>query len=227
MALPLRPDAAPSANIELPVPWRVGEHVFIAGDTGQGKTYLIARLIQLRKYVLFIRTKLQDDTPVPGLVRVTSATAMQELYSTRLLLEPPYKRQYFEVMRALEAVWQMGGWTVVIDEEFYVERKLRIIEPIEMLATQGRSHKITVVIGSQRPSRITRFAIAESTHVFSFRLEGRDVLTLKEATTPKIVPAIESLSGHRFAYYHRGKRIVATGDARRLNEIIATPNVVE
>ncbi len=217
--MPLLADA-PS----LPVPWRVGEHVFVAGDTDCGKTFLVARLIQLRKHVLFVRTKLQDDTEVGGLLRVDSASAMRDMYATRLLLQPPLRRQRAEVLRALETVFRQGGWTVVVDELFYVEQKLHLRDPVEVLLTQGRSHKITVVTETQRPSRITRFALAESKHLFLFMHEGRDVLTLKEATTPRIVEAIESLRGFRFAYYGRRNRIVATGNARQLSQIIRFPS---
>ena len=45
---------------------------------------------------------------------------------------------------------------------------------MERLLTQGRSKGISVVTGMQRPARISRFALSESTHTIAFFLEGRD-----------------------------------------------------
>lgn len=202
----------------LPVVWRPGEHVAIVGDTGTGKTFLMSKLVQLRKYVVFLRTK-PDDNNFPGFERIRVAQGMDHWDAERLLLEPKLSQQAKEVWQALKNVWVHGGWTLAVDELWYIEKRLGLREPVENLLTQGRSKKITVMVGMQRPAWVSRFGIAEATHVFSFRTEGRDTKTLAESTTPKIALALESLQGHDFVYFNRAKRLIATGNALRLEEI--------
>jgi hypothetical protein len=204
----------------LPVRWEEGEHVSVVGDTGTGKSYLIRALVKPREYVVFLRTKA-DDLRLPNFDKRSKASAMNDLSLTRILLQPASDRrsQAIEAYRMLDIAWTHGGWTIVIDELWYAIR-LGLAEPIERLLTQGRSKGISVVCGMQRPVGVTRFAMAESTHMFTFILEGRDVKTFAEASSPRVVPAIQNLTGHNFAYYNRRKRIVAIGNARTLQRVI-------
>lgn len=203
----------------LPSTWRVGEHIAAVGDTGTGKTYLVSKLTELRNYVVIFRTK-PDDIKFPGFRKAKTVAALDDLYETRILLEPKHNEQMRQGYELLTRVWDHGGWTVVIDEEWYVEARLHLTQYVETLLTQGRSKGISVIVGMQRPSRISRFAISQCTHLFSFRVEGRDLQTIKEATTPRIVEPIASLTGHDFVYYNRAKRIVAKGNARSLERVI-------
>ena len=101
----------------------------------------------------------------------------------------------------------MGGWTAFIDELFYASDRLRLTEPIERLLTQGRSKHISVAIGMQRPARVSRFAISESTHVLSFGLEGRDAKELSYATTRAVEDAVTNLAPHHFVWFKRPRTI--------------------
>jgi hypothetical protein len=204
---------------QFPMTWRVGEHVAAVGDTGSGKTYLVSKLTELRQYVVIFRTK-PDDIKFPGFRKARTVAALDDLYETRILLEPKHGQQMRQGYELLTRVFDQGGWTVVIDEEWFVEARLHLTEYVETLLTQGRSKKISVVIGTQRPARISRFVISQCTHLFTFRVEGRDLQTIKEATTPRIVDPVAALTGHNFAYYHRGKRVVSTGNARALERIL-------
>lgn len=204
---------------QLPTTWQVGQHIAAVGDTGTGKTYLVSKLVDLRQYVIIFRTK-PDDIKFPGFRKATTIAAMDDLYETRILLQPKHGQQMRQGYELLTRVWDQGGWTVVIDEEWYVEARLHLTEYVETLLTQGRSKQISVVVGMQRPSRISRFAISQCTHLFTFRVEGRDLFTIKEATTPRIVEPIASLTGHDFVYYNRVKRIVTKGNAGALDRII-------
>lgn len=209
----------PEQTDGLPTTWQIGEHIAAVGDTGTGKTYLVSKLVELRQYVVIFRTK-PDDIKFAGFRKARTVRAMDDLYETRILLQPIHSQQMRQGYELLTRVWEQGGWTIVIDEEWYVEARLHLTEWVETLLTQGRSKKISVIVGMQRPARVSRFAISQCTHLFSFRVEGRDLQTIKEATTPRIVEPIESLTGHDFAYYHRGKRIVTTGNARALARVI-------
>lgn len=204
--------------VTLPETWKQGEHIAVIGDTGTGKTYLISKLVPMRDWVIVLRSK-PDDIRFPDFTKAKTAKAMENLYTQRILLDPKYEHQAREGAIMLENVWRQGGWTVVIDELWYVSR-LGLGHMVERLLTQGRSKNISVIIGMQRPVEVTRFAISQATHLFSFRLEGRDIKTVKDATTPRIVPVLETLDGHDFAYYNRRDRIVTTGNAKRIQNIL-------
>lgn len=206
--------------VQLPVPWQVGQHIAAVGDTGTGKTYLVSKLVEFRNYVVIFRTK-PDDIKFPGFTKARTIKALDSLYETRILLEPEKNQQMRQGYELLTRVWDQGGWTVVIDEEWYLEARLKLTEYVETLLTQGRSKKISVIVGMQRPARVSRFAISQCTHLFSFRVEGRDLQTIKEATTPRIVEPLQSLRGHDFVYYNRPKRLVTTGNARRIDAILS------
>lgn len=207
----------------LPATWKIGQHIAAVGDTGTGKTYLVSRLVRLRKYVIVLRTK-PDDIKFDGFRTVRKASAMDDIYRTRLLLAPLHEHQMREAFTMLNRVWEQGGWTVVIDELWYVEKMLRLREYVERLLTQGRSKGISVIVGMQRPAQVSRFAISQCTHLFTFRLEGRDLQIVKEATTPRIVDPVNSLAGHDFAYYNRATREVTIGNARKLEAVLRGGN---
>lgn len=205
--------------------WRYGEHVSVIGDTGSGKTYLISRLLDTRRYVLFVQTK-SDDTVAKeykGFVERKQARSMDSLTESRIILKPRYNDQRQEIAAALERVWKQGGWTAVVDELLYVE-KLKLTWSVDRLLTQGRSEKISTVVGMQRPVAITRWAISQSTHVFCFRVEGRDIATVAEATSPRIAGPITRLKQYEFAYFNRQTRQVHIGNAQRIDELIVGTN---
>jgi len=210
--------AAQPVTEQLPARWRIGEHIACVGDTGSGKTYLIAQLVKMRQYVVIFRTK-PDDIKFPGFTKIKVAEDMERWDSDKVLLEPSYRDQAVEGFRMLDKVWKHGRWTIVVDELWYTER-LGLKAYVERLLTQGRSKQISVIVGMQRPAQISRFAISSCTHLFTFQLEGRDIQTVRDVTTPRIVPVVESLQGKDFAYYHRGKRLVTTGNARALGRVL-------
>ena len=212
-----QPDTLP-----FPVTWKQGEHIAVVGRTGSGKTYLISKLVQLREYVIILRTK-PDKNKFPGFVKVRKASAMDHHAARHLLLEPEYRRQAVEGYEMLEKAWQQGGWTVVIDENWYAERQLGLQESTIRGLTQGRSKDISMVIGMQRPVQISRFALSEITHLFTFRMEGRDLkFSLRDSTNDAIVPAVRALKGHDFVYYNSAEGLITTSNANRLGTIFTS-----
>jgi ABC-type dipeptide/oligopeptide/nickel transport system ATPase subunit len=207
-----------NAQSEFPIKWKQGEHFSVIGDTGTGKTFLLARLLKLRQYVVVFRTK-PDDIKFEGFEKFKSAKAMDDWHHEKILLVPEYKKQAVEGFKMLEKAWLQGGWTIVIDEHWYSE-KLGLKPYIERLLTQGRSKAVSVVTGMQRPVQVSRFTLSQSTHLISFRVEPRDLRILAEATTDRVIQPISHLQQYEFLYFHRGKRVLAKGNARTLGKII-------
>lgn len=208
--------------------WKQGEHVIIIGDTGTGKTYLESKILPIRKHVILLRTK-PDDIKFDGFKKVTSQLSIGSIpfgvdgkRLTRWMLQPKFNdfgEQQREIARAFQMAWVEGGWTLVVDEAYYLTNVLKLERPLNMLLTQGRSKNITAVVGMQRPAWISRFTLSQATHAFIFRCEGRDLKNLADALSPKIVKPVQELSGHDFIYFNRATREVKLGNANRLGDI--------
>jgi hypothetical protein len=201
--------------------WEQGEHVAIVGDTGSGKTYLEASLLPMRQYVIVLRTKA-DDISFSGFRRTRNVSKIDIKASdhiSRWLLEPVYDQQQAECRRAIEKVWAEGAWCLGVDELWYAEEKLKLTSGIDRLLTQGRSMKISVVCGMQRPARVSRFALSSCTYLFAFRCEGRDVITLSEAFTPRLKEIIPTLRRYEYVFYNRITGVLKVGTAQTLGRM--------
>jgi len=122
-----------------------------------------------------------------------------------------------EFHEALEYAYETGGWTVIIDELFYVSRLslpaknrrvLRLESDVEDLFTQGRSKHITVMAGLQRPVAVTRFAISQSKHVLAGVMEARDAKELSLATSRQMEVVVQNLNDYEFAWFSRPHSIM-------------------
>ncbi len=204
-----------------PAKWKQGEHVIIIGDTGSGKTYLESKLLDLRDYTIVIKTK-PDDIRFPGYRKVKKFAELMDLRTKRFVLDSGFDpvNQRYQIANSIALAWKQEGWTLAVDETYYWTSVLRLEKQLNMLLTQGRSKKITIVAGMQRPAWISRFALSQATHAFIFRCEGRDLITLSQALSPKVVKPVEDLRGHDFVYFNRATREVVTGNANKLSEII-------
>ncbi len=178
----------------------------------------MAQIAQMRRYVVVFRTK-PDDIVFDGFRKFKSAQSMLDNHNEHIILEPPYKKQAVEGYRMFEEAFKQHGWTIIVDEHWYAER-LGLKPYTERLLTQGRSMGISVITGMQRPVQISRFTLAESEHVISFRVEPRDLRTLAEATTDRIVRPMSELQKYEFMYFNRSERVLAKGTAKTLGSVI-------
>lgn len=214
--------------------WEQGEHIAVVGDTGSGKTTLMSELLKPHRYrdfVVVLKTKRRDDTfeNFRGYRQIESINQIRVSHDFYILAPPRGRggaglvRLREETIRLLDMADQAGGWTVVIDELFFVDEKLKLGEYLDDLLTQGRSSGLTLLCGMQRPVRITRFALSQATHVFAFEMEGRDAQELGYATSQTMRQAVNNLDGsrHEFAYFNRRQRKrVVIGRAQTLSRVL-------
>lgn len=165
--------------------WSQGQHVTLIGPTGSGKTTLTDALLPLRDYVLFFGTKPTGRDPTlmrliksSGYRLVKSVDKLPQVITRRngrIVFWPKFTTprdvpmQAWQIDQAMNRAFVEGGWTLVVDEMFYADKKLGLGDMLEQLWSQGRSLDLSLVAGTQRPAKVPLMAYDQATHVFFWR----------------------------------------------------------
>lgn len=135
--------------------------------------------------------------------KIDKASKIDLAISTHYILRPTYEAQAEEFYRAFDLAWDSGGWTIYIDELFYLQR-LHLEPAIEKLLTQGRSNYITVMSGVQRPAWVTRFAMSEARHIMAGKMGDKaDVKRVGEIVGQEYAGKVQALQFHDFLWLDR------------------------
>lgn len=201
--------------------WRQGEHVTLIGPTGRGKTTLLTHILNRRAYTVFLGTKRQDSTQTAlvnrmGFQVAATADEIHRDVSQRWLLRPPFpkgatvqqikKAHAAQFKKALMRAFEQGGWTIAADEVRYLTDYLGLADEMELLWLQGRSLKVTVIAGTQRPRHIPLEAYSQASHLFFWQTpDGGDVRRIAETASVNanaVAEAVINLRGHTVLYVH-------------------------
>lgn len=115
----------------------------------------------------------------------------------------------------MQRAWNEGGWAIYIDEAYYIEHELGLGRNLTKLLTQGRSKRLTIILGVQRPAWISRFALSEPTHILASRFgDRRDIKTMREISGEKYADSLAELERYEFAYINKISGSITNGVTR-------------
>lgn len=166
--------------------WRPGDHLSVIAPQGAGKSTFVGGILESsRNYVLVLDPKGGDETITSlGWPRLTAWPSDREM--DRLLEEDEKKNRPSRYLvgpvstrgsdfvrlrqcckQALDAAFDMGGWTVYVDElQVLCDRRLMNLggEAARLLIS-ARSRKVTFVSSFQAPSWVISEAMRQPTWV--------------------------------------------------------------
>lgn len=164
------------------VDWRPGEHITLIGPNGAGKTELITRLVEQRKWNLFLGTKRIDETQTRltkslGFRHIRDAAELNPQIASRFYFKPDWPRkltaaklrayQAAQFREILDASFWQTGWTTYADELRYLTDILGLKDEIVLHLIQGRAQKSGMVSGTQRP-RFVPLEVYDQAYVLYF-----------------------------------------------------------
>lgn len=152
--------------------WTPGTHFALCGPTGEGKTTFAVSILNLRKWVLALDPKGEDDTlTASGFTRVTKLPLSSRMRNdiadgkpARLIIGGAARTNQEEkalrelMNKAIAMARQQGGWTLYADE-FQILADLRMFnlgKPIEQLLIAARKNRTSVVTSFQAPAWVPK-----------------------------------------------------------------------
>jgi GTPase SAR1 family protein len=208
--------------------WHQGEHVAVVGPTGVGKTTLITRLVEARRYVVVFVSKVHDDTirkDFKGFERIEQWPP--KIHQDKVLLWPKpgksvrdtYLKQRDVFQKAMDSIFLERNWCVVFDEQHYLCHDLKLTPENTMFQHQGRSSGLSVVNGCQRPAWVPLVTFSGSTHSFFWRTTLKNDLTRLSDTggidKKELEANMLTLGKHEFVYVNSRKGIAVRSQVER------------
>ena len=193
--------------------WQQGEHLTAIGRNGSGKTTALIQVLDRRHYVFALLTKRRDELfgqfQQRGYEMIGDVDEVPDpqLKAKVALHIPPgglgreeTEKQADQIREALHYVWDAGGWTLYIDEIAQLSDLSGLSTELRSLWKEARSSRVSLVAGTQRPSRIPLEAYSQPRYLFFWRTSDEQQLKrLSEMNTsdPEVVrQAIVRLKTH-------------------------------
>ncbi len=178
--------------------WAPGQHVALIGPTGEGKSTFAVGILGLRKWVLALDPKGEDETlAASGYQRLTAwppprkiREAIAEGKPARLIIggSTRTKQEMASLAKlmdeAVEGVRAEGGWTIYADEfQLLADRRMYGLDKqIEQLLIAARSRGTSVVTAFQAPAWVPKAGTRQATFVVMWPTRDRVMIkTVAEA----------------------------------------------
>lgn len=195
--------------------WLIGEHVTIIGTTGSGKTVLAEDIYALRKFVVVIATKSSDDSlddydkQFHRLKRWPPSWHQEKvLFWKRPEKLGDFTDQRLAIYEVISHIYKHGNRVLGFDDVFYISDTLKLSSELQMLYTQARSQKVSLVGNLQRPFWVPKEITNQASHVLLFGLrDDKDVERVAGAQGIKkqdVIRAVDELQKYDFAWIRTG-----------------------
>jgi len=157
-------------------PIRRSEHVFIAGGTGSGKTYLASHYLANYQNVIVLDTKgMFDNWDYMSDKELTIAdrlTDLEKVKTSKIIYRPIFQEMTQDVYNMFFSwVYRRKNTIVLIDEAMQISPNPHVIpEWLRGCLQRGRQKNVSIWALTQRPKSISPLFLSEATHIFVFRL---------------------------------------------------------
>ena len=161
--------------------WKAGEHMSLIGPTGLGKTTMLVNVLPMHPFVSVFATKPRDKT-MSGLIRDSGYVRFERWpngldpvqYPRRVIWPDASKLDSHTTQKvvfqdAFARIYREGGWTLALDETWYVDDILGLGREIKTYLLQARSLDISLLSAFQRPAWVPRELYSSSTHLMFWR----------------------------------------------------------
>lgn len=161
--------------------WEPGKHGALIATTGEGKTTAAVGLLELRKWVLALDPKGEDDTltasgyrritgwPPPGEVRedIANGRPARLIIGGQARSRDDLVKLRTAMADAVEGARGEGGWTVYADEYQLLAdvRMFALGHKIEELLITARTRGTSVLTSFQAPHWVPRAAVRQASFV--------------------------------------------------------------
>ena len=195
--------------------FKQGEHILLCGPTGCGKTTVAAEILRDRKYIVAFKTKVKDDSYKKLNLKEIHKWPATWWSGTRLMLSPAPVPNIDMMITRREALFKRcfnhlsmdTGWTIYCDETLHMIEFLHMTNHIAVLHEQARSAGETMVLATQRPSKIPLLAYSGTTHFFIWKTTFDDdvkrLADLGGKHRKELAEAIMSLGKHDYIYINK------------------------
>lgn len=197
----------------------VDEHVFVAGMTGTGKSFLCESYLAGYPSVIKLDTKnvvderrRKGETQWRGLEENKDFCVVRNLYelpdceTRKIIYAPPYDEQTQENYESFfDWVFRRENTIVWVDEMTDIGTASFFPRNLKRIYVQGRSKGVAMWACTQRPSGIPVISMANSRHFFIFDLNMPDDRK-KIASITGQPDFLELPTGYNFWYYRMGER---------------------
>jgi len=169
----------PWPNFLQELEWKMGEHFALIGPTGQGKTTMLLNILPLHPFVTVFATKPRDESMdrllTEGYVKLDRWRSLDAKIYPRRVLWPDAtsissedrQKQVFHT--AFDAIYHEGGWTIAIDELWYIINVLGLSRDVRTMLLQARALGVSILGATQRPAYIPLEVYDQSTHLMFWR----------------------------------------------------------
>lgn len=153
------------------------QHVFIAGRTGTGKSFLAKKYLSGYKNVVALDTKgfLPQDWTEPGpedLTVITKLGDIDKVKTSKIIYQPDLGEMNEDYYNAFfQWIYLRKNTIVWIDEVMSIcPTPYKIPFYYQGILTRGRQRNVAAWSLTQRPSGIPQIIMSESSHFFIFDL---------------------------------------------------------